>query len=403
MKQHASPLIMYGFLAALCGCGGASGSTPPEGTSCPAHETQCGTACCHATEECINNACVPNPGACQLDQTPCGSSCCNNNSQACVHETCVATPAACGHNEIQCGASCCDGDSQQCANGQCAPKPSSCDNHQLQCGSVCCDKDTQECSKGACKTKELGCAAGTKCGTGKVCDGDGTCLPGCFIDGNYYAHGTANPSNSCEACSDISVSGWTVRAGSPCGLEGGDLCGSTGSCVQPLRVSRVSAGSLHTCAVTSAGAAVCWGDGRWGRLGDGSTGERHVPTQVLGLESGVVGICAGAAHSCAIQTGGKVLCWGASGSNPLGDGSWENRLVPTPVPGVESGVVDIACGGLHTCAISSTGETVCWGSNLFGQIGLPERDVYPPTVVPGVPPVIAISVGANHTCVLTVA
>ncbi|MCL2825495.1 MAG: hypothetical protein FWD57_16000, partial [Polyangiaceae bacterium] len=64
----------------------------------------------------------------------------------------------------------------------------------------------------------------------------------------------------------------------------------------------------------------------------------------------------------------------------------ENRLVPTAVDGLSSGVSAIAAGGNHTCALKSTGAVVCWGWNKDGQLGVgTQTDRLVPTPVVGFP------------------
>jgi alpha-tubulin suppressor-like RCC1 family protein len=43
--------------------------------------------------------------------------------------------------------------------------------------------------------------------------------------------------------------------------------------------------------------------------------------------------------------------------------------VPVDVDGLSSGVVSLAAGSDHTCAVTSTGTVKCWGRNDFGAVG----------------------------------
>jgi alpha-tubulin suppressor-like RCC1 family protein len=36
---------------------------------------------------------------------------------------------------------------------------------------------------------------------------------------------------------------------------------------------------------------------------------------------------------------------------------------------IESGVIAVASGDLHTCAIKKDGSLWCWGDNYYGQLG----------------------------------
>jgi alpha-tubulin suppressor-like RCC1 family protein len=49
-----------------------------------------------------------------------------------------------------------------------------------------------------------------------------------------------------------------------------------------VRVNAVSAGWTHTCGVRTYGTFCCWGNNRWGQLGDGTGGNKDTPTQVSG-------------------------------------------------------------------------------------------------------------------------
>lgn len=135
-----------------------------------------------------------------------------------------------------------------------------------------------------------------------------------------------------------------------------------------LNVSKIAAGSMHTCAITETGGVKCWGYNGHGQLGDNSTTDRVTPVDVVGLGSGVVSIAAGFNHTCAITATGAAKCWGLNGSGQLGDNSITARRTPVDVVGLGSGVESIAAGQYHSCAVVG-GGVKCWGGNGFGQLG----------------------------------
>lgn len=134
---------------------------------------------------------------------------------------------------------------------------------------------------------------------------------------------------------------------------------------------RVSAGAAHACAIFD-GAAKCWGSNQYGQLGDGTADDSSVPVQVVGLESGVFSISAGADHTCAVKTTGGAWCWGSNLERQLGDGlepgDEAESYVPVPVAGLSTGVSSVSAGLEHTCALVSTAVR-CWGNGDFGKLG----------------------------------
>jgi hypothetical protein len=57
---------------------------------------------------------------------------------------------------------------------------------------------------------------------------------------------------------------------------------SPGRVLGGLAFAPLSAGDGWTCGTTTAGAGYCWGTGSFGALGNGTVDDRHVPTAGVG-------------------------------------------------------------------------------------------------------------------------
>jgi alpha-tubulin suppressor-like RCC1 family protein len=164
----------------------------------------------------------------------------------------------------------------------------------------------------------------------------------------------------------------------------------------------VSVGGSHACALTRVGGVKCWGENDRGQLGNGATKKQNAPVDVAGLTSGVVAIAAGNLHTCALIVSGGVKCWGSNEFGQLGNGTTADSAAPVEVKGLSKGVRGIAAGGGHTCALNGDGGLKCWGSNKYGQLGdgtLENRSA--PVDVNGLNrDVNTVSAGAFHTCAI---
>lgn len=175
--------------------------------------------------------------------------------------------------------------------------------------------------------------------------------------------------------------------------------------VSGATATHLSAGGYHTCMVQAiTGNVLCWGANFNGQLGDGSVNNSNVPVQVSNL-SGVVMVASGDAHTCALLSSpGAVRCWGYNADGRLGDGSANSSSVPVDVVGITNAIAVVA-GSSHSCALLATGEVVCWGSNTQKQLGnvlLADAFSSLPVSVGNTAQagVSNLAAGENHTCVI---
>ena len=171
----------------------------------------------------------------------------------------------------------------------------------------------------------------------------------------------------------------------------------------------VSVGRDHACAVLATGTIQCWGKNNYGQVGNGATGDQTSPVNVVGIED-AVGVFAGGYHTCALRANGRVLCWGVNDYNQLGVNTGESRcgggfddspcgVVPQLV-NIDD-VVSLNLGTQYTCAVRASGEALCWGRNVYGQLGdgtAVSRSV--PTQVLNLIDARLIAAGNNHSCAL---
>jgi uncharacterized repeat protein (TIGR02543 family) len=132
-------------------------------------------------------------------------------------------------------------------------------------------------------------------------------------------------------------------------------------------------------AISSTGRIFTWGKNDFGQLGDGTTTNRTVPTEItsrFSLATGdkIVAVSLGGSHSAVVSSFGRVFSWGQNGSGRLGDGTTTNRTVPTEITSrfnlaIGDKILSISLGDDHSSAMSSNGRVFTWGANSVGQLG----------------------------------
>ncbi len=97
----------------------------------------------------------------------------------------------------------------------------------------------------------------------------------------------------------------------------------------PGAVTILTAGRTHTCAALQNGEIYCWGWNLFGQLGNGTYSDAYVPTKVLTMNSGATALNAGNEHTCASFANGVTECWGEGLYGRRGDGELGYRLKPS--------------------------------------------------------------------------
>ena len=168
----------------------------------------------------------------------------------------------------------------------------------------------------------------------------------------------------------------------------------------------IAAAQYQTCTVTRSGKVKCWGGDSQGQLGNGdtTTTTQYSPVEVTGVTDAIA-VTAGFYNTCIITRTGGVKCWGLDDQGQIGNGATTTgyQYAPVDVPGVTD-VVDITSAITHTCAVTRSGTTKCWGLDDQGQLGNGSATTgyqFSPVDVPGAADAVAISAAQYNTCVVT--
>jgi alpha-tubulin suppressor-like RCC1 family protein/uncharacterized protein YjdB len=212
--------------------------------------------------------------------------------------------------------------------------------------------------------------------------------------------------SSSDLVARVSAQGVVTSVGAGQATITATVDGKSGSGVvtvpAPVVLATVVVGSSHSCALDVDSRAYCWGNNSSSQLGDGSADERPMPTAVAGggTYSRITG---GTSHSCALDMGGLAYCWGAGSEGQLGTGAYLLRTTPTRVSS-SLAFAEIAAGASYTCARLASGAAYCWGANYAGQLGdgtTASRSI--PVAVTGSVSFASIGAGGQHSCGLTAA
>jgi hypothetical protein len=233
----------------------------------------------------------------------------------------------------------------------------------------------------------------------------------------------------------------TGPASAMCGVatDGSILCWTGNAPPTPVvtdvRFVSMSHSSGHSCALTSDGAAYCWGkENAAGQLGTGAFVPVLTPTPVVGgLTFTSIAVLDGV--SCGLTPTKALFCWGSRdtapgrmSASPLAVGSglaWQTikagvgRICGITTAGVvycwtsdapsrpfesSRAFAEVSPGGGHTCFLDQAGVGYCNGSSQYGALGtgtLFPYGVGDPLKVAGDLHFKSIAAGSDFSCAVT--
>ena len=209
-----------------------------------------------------------------------------------------------------------------------------------------------------------------------------------------------------------------------------------------LTFTAVSDADGQACGLTASGVAYCWGWNRYGQLGTGDNTDRKQPAPVTGGLTFTAISAGGDDHTCGLTSAGAAYCWGLNNNGQVGAATSDNCSTPlggVPIPcgftpvAVSGGLTfaAISAGYGYTCGLSASGAAYCWGTGSTTPAAVPGGLSFAAittgssgsasacglttggaaycwasnsttlTAVPGGLSFAAISKGLDHTCGLT--
>lgn len=165
------------------------------------------------------------------------------------------------------------------------------------------------------------------------------------------------------------------------GASGGERVAAPERVAGSVAFEEISAGEMHTCALTRHGEAYCWGYGQSGELGRDTvmtycSGAMPHPNTTCSVDRPVrvhtpvrfKRISAGMRLTCGLSTDDAVWCWGSNYRCALGTCGTPDSPIPVRIA-LPSPAVQVDAGYWSACAITIDRRAWCWGNNVTGQLG----------------------------------
>jgi alpha-tubulin suppressor-like RCC1 family protein len=257
----------------------------------------------------------------------------------------------------------------------------------------------------------------------------GTNLSACF--GAGYATGTITgecdgfemcaAQSGCSTAAGVSCAGQTSSACQQC-VQGLVSCAASSclaqfdACPTGLLNGLYDGGTGSSSGGSSSGSGSSSGDGAAIEGGsDGAPGDAFVPPSESGPPEGgpadsgptsfgaAVDVSVGTNVACALTASGDVVCWGYDLQGDLQGGTANITPIPQKVTGLPAGVRSVSVGESSACAVTAAGGVLCWGAGTDGVLGndATSDSATPVQVIGLTSGVTAVSVGDGFACALT--
>ncbi|XP_027024442.1 retinitis pigmentosa GTPase regulator b isoform X3 [Tachysurus fulvidraco] len=134
-------------------------------------------------------------------------------------------------------------------------------------------------------------------------------------------------------------------------------------------IKMLAAGSNTSAAITQDGKLYVWGDNSEGQIGLGKEEGTSTPRELY-VGRRVTWISCGYYHSAFVTEDGALFTFGERDGGKLGLSTSQapNHRVPQQVEGISDPVLQVACGGGHTLALTEK-NLYSFGLGQFGQLG----------------------------------
>eukprot|EP00439_Symbiodinium_sp_Y106_P083791 s477_g24.t1 len=166
----------------------------------------------------------------------------------------------------------------------------------------------------------------------------------------------------------------------------------------------LAAGDLHTVVVSKSGQIWAAGYNQHGQLGTGGTVEQHAFVHVAVDGKKIMAVAAGGVHTAAITESGELWTWGNNWCGQVGVVLPMELHVPVKVSVNGQKIVAVAAGEVHTAAITDSGELWTWGPNKPGDVCIGGASVsghVPVNVNVNDQPIVAVAAGRRHIVAIT--